>query len=647
MKKMLSNQLTNILQTALDGVVFVDRTGRLLEVNQAYCDMSGYTREALQAMHLSDLDGSVSADKTVQHFRYAMDIGLNRFEALHYRSDHTPYNVELSFRYIENDIMVIFIRDISEQKQAEACLRDSEKRFRSLFDHSNDGILLLDFEGNIQDANPKMQQMLGYQIEELLPLQVSMLHPEAEHDTQQWALKEVKGNQRVKFTTRLIRKDASLMDVEVSAAVVDQEKKVIQGVIRDITEQKMAAEKLSREVRLNTVVEKITRKLLAEEYDVQQAAEWILNFAKEYTGSHDGYIAGQPYEIFQNQEKIFCGKLTSTDRMISIPVMLGDTMVSRISLTKADSGFTPEEIQAVGKLATLYAVVLDKEQSRLEKQHSDYQRLQNQKLRVLSHFARNIAGYFKQICTPLTEYAEHLQKTVPADLQVQTYMDKIINGIHYANDMALQLLTFSQQSWQEIKPVNLRKVTVTTIEKIQGVLPGHIRVEFRLEVDDSFHVMAESFQMEQILIHLIGNACYAMEDTGGTLTIGLRKVDSNPSGSLQDAIETGGYAHLFVRDTGCGMNVTQLKNIFEPRLTVKPNHAHCGPELYLIRSIIESYQGETGIKSTPGEGTTVDIYLPLYGPEEKRQLFLDPPPGQVVSRMGNIECNQQILSKPF
>jgi PAS domain S-box-containing protein len=608
---------TSILQTALNGILLVDRTGRLLEANQTYCDMSGYTREVLLTMHLSDLDGCVSPDQSIQHLLYALDLGMNRLETLHYRSDHTAYDVEMCFHYVseEDDVLVIVIRDISEQKQAEARLRDSENRFRALFDESNDGILLHDFEGNIQDANPKMQQMLGYGLEEFLPLKISMLHPEAERNTVQWALQEVAKNQRVKFTTCFIKKDGSVMDAEISAGVVEQDKKVIQGVVRDITEQKIATEKLKREMQLNAAMADITRKLLSEEYDVQQAADRILAFAKEFTGSYTGYISGRPNEMNQDKEKPFSVEPSPSDGVIAVPVMIGDTMVSRITLSKADSGFTTEEFQAVEKLATVYAVALRKERFDLEKEHSNFQSFQNQKLKAINNFAGNIAGHFKQICSPLVEYAEHLQKTLAGDFQVRTQINKIVNGIYYADDMAARLLSFSRQSWQEIKPIKLQPVVLKTIEKTRARLPGHINMESRVDAD-CCNIMAESLQLEQILTHLINNACRAMEDTGGTLTIGLHNVKGKPSDSPQ-AIENRRYIHLFVRDTGSGMNDMQLQNIFEPRLAVKPNQAYPGPGLPLIHSIIESYQGEIGIRSLPGQGTTVDIYLPVYCDEKK------------------------------
>lgn len=535
-KRLMDEGLCKIIfHTTRNGICLLDRSGKVLEVNQAYCDMSGYSRQELRAMNISDLDGSDAPDESVQHFLYALNVGMNCFEATHYRKDDSTYEVELYVHHFSSldDILVIIVRDISERRKVEYRLRKSEHKFKALFDESNDGIILHDLDGNIQDVNTMIQRMLGYRIEEFLTLQIPMLHPETENDAVKWALRKVMENGGVKFTTQFIRKNGSLMDAEISASVVDREKGLVQSLIRDITEQKLAHEKLEKEKNLNAVIADITQKLLSGEYEAEQAAERILAYAKALTGTHRGYISGR-YSGDANQGENFPETQTyMTDKWLSVPVIIGTSVVSRISLHTTEAGFNPQDIESIERLATVYAIALRKQQFDLEKAKSDYQFFQTQKLQAINSLAGNIADHFQQVCSPLLEYAENLRNTLPADLRSQVRACEIVNGIQYAEDMSRWLLMFCRQTWQNIKPVKLQHLLPDIIEKVRAMrLPGMIEIRSYIN-DDCQCVMAEALQIETIIIHLISNACGAMEEIGGVLTIELRNASEMPEDSVR------------------------------------------------------------------------------------------------------------------
>jgi PAS domain S-box-containing protein len=111
-----------ILETALDGTWLVDANMRLLEVNEAYCRMSGYSREELLSMRVSDLEAAETADATLNYMRETMLRGWGRFESRHVRKDGSHIDVELGVRYSSADggRAIAFVRDITDRKQAEA-----------------------------------------------------------------------------------------------------------------------------------------------------------------------------------------------------------------------------------------------------------------------------------------------------------------------------------------------------------------------------------------------------------------------------------------------------------------------------------------------------------------------------------------------
>ncbi|MBL0224508.1 MAG: PAS domain S-box protein [Geobacteraceae bacterium] len=109
-----------ILRTAMDGIWLMDMAGRLLEVNDSYCRMSGYSEQELLGMTVSDLDVDETADDTAAHIKKIMDHGSDRFETRHRHKDGSVFAVELAVQYQPHDSggqMVAFIQDITERKK--------------------------------------------------------------------------------------------------------------------------------------------------------------------------------------------------------------------------------------------------------------------------------------------------------------------------------------------------------------------------------------------------------------------------------------------------------------------------------------------------------------------------------------------------
>ena len=155
--------LRSILETTLDGYWRIDAQGRLLDVNPAYCRQSGYTNEELLRMRVSDLEASESVAENAEHIRQVLEAGRGQFESKHRRKDGTVWHVEVSVtaRKTTGEHLIVFLRDISERKQAEMALRTSESRVQAKLHAilSPEGnVNLLDLE-DIIDA-PVIQSMM-------------------------------------------------------------------------------------------------------------------------------------------------------------------------------------------------------------------------------------------------------------------------------------------------------------------------------------------------------------------------------------------------------------------------------------------------------------------------------------------------------
>ncbi len=145
----------------------------------------------------------------------------------------------LAFSLKENYFVATF-EDITERKKAEEALRESEKRYKRLFEQSNDAVFIHDFNGRIIDVNQRVCEMLGYNKEQLLSINIINLHPKKELPNSKKAFHTTKEKGSVRFETRFIKKDGSELFVDISSRIIDEKNSIVQGIARDITERKKA-----------------------------------------------------------------------------------------------------------------------------------------------------------------------------------------------------------------------------------------------------------------------------------------------------------------------------------------------------------------------------------------------------------------------
>ncbi len=161
-----------ILHTAMDGFWVADTQGHLLEVNESYCRMSGYSAEELLAMRISDLEAEETASETAGHIRSIISRGEHRFESRHRRKDGSTLHVEISAQYKpgEGGRMATFVRDLIERKRAEELLRQSGEQYQMLFNTLIEGFCVIEvaFDSDLRpidyrflELNPAFEMQTG------------------------------------------------------------------------------------------------------------------------------------------------------------------------------------------------------------------------------------------------------------------------------------------------------------------------------------------------------------------------------------------------------------------------------------------------------------------------------------------------------
>lgn len=163
-------QHLSILKTAMDGFWLADTEGRLLEVNEAYCRMSGYSLQELLAMRIPDLESVESAADTAAHIQKIVAHGKDRFESRHRRKDGSCYDVEISCQYrrINDGSFVAFLSDITERKKAETALQESRRRYHDIVEGTTDLITKVDVNGRITFVNSASSEVFGLTPEECM-----------------------------------------------------------------------------------------------------------------------------------------------------------------------------------------------------------------------------------------------------------------------------------------------------------------------------------------------------------------------------------------------------------------------------------------------------------------------------------------------
>ena len=152
--------LQNVLQTTLDGFLRYDKRGMVLQVNPAYCAMSGYTQDELLQMSILDLETSDKPEVVAARIVHLYKTGREQFETRHRRKDGSLWDVEASLtaNADRGGEVFAFLRDVTDRKRAKLRLEMAA----SVFSHAHEGISITDIQGNILDVNDTFSQITGY-----------------------------------------------------------------------------------------------------------------------------------------------------------------------------------------------------------------------------------------------------------------------------------------------------------------------------------------------------------------------------------------------------------------------------------------------------------------------------------------------------
>jgi len=250
------------------------------------------------------------------------------------------------------------------------------------------------------------------------------------------------------------------------------------------------------------------------------------------------------------------------------------------------------------------------EASLLRLKEKEKQLRQAQKLEAIGTLTGGIAHDFNNILFPIFGYTEMLRDDLPQGSHLREYADAIMKSAKRAADLVKQILACSRQTETKPWPVEPAHILKEIVHLVRSTLPSTIRVEDSIDAKTGM-ILIDPTCFYQIAMNLLTNAFHAMEDTGGTLHIGLRNADISRESPIPE-LPDGTYVCLTVRDTGTGMDEHTLEKIFDPYFTTKPQGKGTGLGLSVVHGIIRNCGGKITVKSSPGEGSVFDVYLPVF-----------------------------------
>jgi len=252
--------LSTIINATRDGFWVLDANGKVSDVNEAYCHMSGYTRNELLQLRIPDLEVDETPDETAARIKRIIKNGSELFETRHRRKDGSFFEVEISVTWLDKDVhqFVCFCRDVTERKTMEQALKESEENLRVIFDTVYSGVILVDAAGIITFANRRMAEMFGLDIEEL----IGSSYTEHVHETQskegeQMMFQLIQGDIDHVFLERLYRKkDGTVFWGHLSGSRLchlDGSFSSLVGVITDISERKRLEDQLQQAHKMEAI----------------------------------------------------------------------------------------------------------------------------------------------------------------------------------------------------------------------------------------------------------------------------------------------------------------------------------------------------------------------------------------------------------
>ncbi|MDO9576776.1 MAG: response regulator [Candidatus Cloacimonadales bacterium] len=514
-------------------------------------------------------------------------------------------------------------------------LKSNEKKYRILFNSIADPVFIFSKnDDHFLDCNDAVQKIYGYSKSELSEMTPYDLHSKDEFEkVAQYRNTIIRQPQNYHH----YKKNGEMLIVNIlTNDIIYEGKSARMSIIHDITEITRAEQILQKtQLRLSTIFQNVPNIIL---YETGEDRQFISENVNELLGySQNNVIKNKKMflDLIHEEEREIVAEKTKlwnfnkSEEMLMLWYRVKNTSGQNLWIEDRMIHVTPENGEAY-----VTGVLIDNSELKnavAEKEKIREQLYQSQKMEVVGKLAGGIAHDFNNLLTAINGYADIALKKLPETSAVNDDIKVIKDCGLKAAKLTQQLLGFSRKQIVERKLIDLNLIISELLKMLNRLIGENIKLELKLYEKPSL-VLADSGQIEQVLINLVVNARDAMPE-GGIITIATsRKIITETEMKLHQLENPGEFVKISVIDTGTGMTEEVEAQIFEPFFTTKEIGKGTGLGLATVFGIIKQNEGFIDVETEIGLGTTFQVYLP----SSKEQEIIVSEPESVA----NIEPQQ-------
>ncbi len=587
-----------------EGITVANLDGKYVFVNPAFCQMSGYSKDELLKMTVFDMTDFDSDTKQQMKIKFSQNLntieGVQMNVKLH-KKDNTEYFTEIIGKIItigNEQFALGTIRDITQHLQAEKLLKESEKKYRNLFEIAQEGIWVIDAESRTTLVNKSMTDMLGYTEKEMLGKHLFDFMDKQGIEIATKLIKRRKAGIKEQHDFEFMTKDGNRIITTIETApIYDDNKKyigAIAGVI-DITDRKTAETAL---IESKKQYDEILDRSSAVVYVKDLKHKYLyanLKFKNLFNLSMEELYNKTDYDIFPKEVSDLFIKndmIVSTEQKyhrIHEDVLHEDGIHTYIS-DKFPLFDSNGKIYATCGISTDISDLLEAQQKEKDIQQ---QLIRKDRLIHAGHLAAAIAHEINNPMTVLHGSLEEIKDSIEA--LNDDVIDEMLRMSRRIKKIISNLLIFTSQTEQKKESVDINSIIQNTFLLMSNLLHKS-SIEFILDLSkDKLEIEIAQIQIQQVFINIIFNAIHAMKN-GGRLKVKSYTKNNN--------------IYISIEDNGIGIAEENLKSIFLPFFTTKDVGEGTGLGLSICHGIIKEHNGSISVTSKVNKGTTFTIILP-------------------------------------
>jgi PAS domain S-box-containing protein len=599
-----------LVESSRDLIFQLTTEGKFLFVNTIGSSAFNLNRDRIEEYHINDVF-------TPEVARFQMDTLLRVRETGKALYIEHPFTVKGEKKYYstilvpilnsarEVETIIEIGRDITERKQSEEALRESEVRYRTLIETSHDGISLMDKSGQILFANQRKAQMLGREkVEDIIGTSAfDMFVPEQVERAiaVQKHLINVGFISDVEFILR--RRDGTTFVAEFTASVVRDGSGNVVGimdVVRDITERKRSEEQLRK---LSRAIDQSPSAIIIT--DINGKIEYVNPQFVQMTGYSFKEAIGKNPRLLKSGEKSKEEYKELWNTVLSGKEWRGEFHNKKKS---GDLYWESAVISPItntnGKITHFVAVKEDV----TERKSLESQLLRAQRMESLGTLAGGIAHDLNNVLSPIMLSIDLLKDRSTDDRSIRL-LNTIESSVTRGKEIIKQVLTFARGLEGKKITIQITHILKEILHMLNETFQKSISISLDIR-EELWFVSGNITQIHQVLLNLCVNARDAMPQ-GGRLNLSAANliIDENNAGLNIDA-KPGSYIVIGVRDTGVGIPEHLKDKIFEPFFTTKEIGKGTGLGLSTAHSIIKTHGGFITVESVVAKGTNFNVYLP-------------------------------------